>query len=79
MKPNKFRRYEVDGYKYKSLGKGYTVSGSGQITQVYKITELLPNGNAMVALIDDNRVMDLTPGAKIPKEITLEEWAKIDE
>ncbi len=59
------------------IGAGKTINGVGKIEQTYKVTEVLPNGNALVSLVDDNRLHKLTPRVMKPKEMTIFEFREL--
>jgi len=69
---------EMEGTtRIRVLGTGKTISGNRTIKQTYKITEVLPDGHAMISLIDDNRTMKLSTRVMTPKKMSLSEFFKL--
>jgi hypothetical protein len=61
----------------KFIGTGRTINGVGRVEQTFKVVDILPNGNAMVALVDDNRTMKLSKRVMEPKEMTINEFREL--
>lgn len=63
--------------RIKYIGHGKTIKGVGRIEQRYKVVDVLPNGNAMVALVKDNRSHKLSRRVMEPKEMTITEFREL--
>lgn len=63
--------------RIKHLGVGKTINGVGRIEQTFKVVEVLPDGCAMVALVDDNRTMKLSRRVMELKKMTITEFREL--